>query len=329
MNIPNSLPASEMDNDDNMGVADLWAVIRRQRRMILVVVGAVTVVAALVAWILPNQYTATTKIQPGSPQMLAAVKGSTISAEIATALNLQQVFDQPDEKATLKALRRMITISVDKNENLLQIDVTYTDPELAAQIANEYFPRVVELASARLLTPEASNRRTMEVQLAEVKKVLADLEHGDEQAARKLSEEQLFWIQIIGDLRAEVALTSDIENNKQGVLRLQEYLASLERATGGVRAHGKEANVYRLPFAVQERHQDLAFFRSMSYKLERRIQLLRQQERVGVKQIAPALVPFEHSMPKRPLIVAFAFVAALLASLILALVFDSRSSGLA
>jgi uncharacterized protein involved in exopolysaccharide biosynthesis len=91
----------------------------------------------------------------------------------------------------------------------------------------------------------------------------------------------------------------------------------------------KEAHVYRLPFAVQERHQDLTFYRSMSDKLERRIQLLRQQERIGVKQIAPAMVPFEHGMPKRPLIVAFAFVASLLAALILALVLDRRSSGVA
>lgn len=315
-----------LEAKDEISLVDLWMSIWRYRNAILLVTLMATMAA--VAWTLslPNQYTVVAKIQPGSAQIVAALEASDVPAKIASAFDLRQVLRQPDDRATLRVLKEIVRLSIDKRDGLLNIEVTHVDPDLAVRVANAYHPLVAELISSRLLTQEALARRTLEIQVNKVDKALSDLEQRQSKSPHRFTEQQQFSMQITGDLRAEAALaTGDAQNALQGVLRMQELIANIERLSSRpLPATSAEKSPNVDSYLAQQMYQDLAFYRSLSRKLARQLEMAKEQEKMAIRLLAPAQAPLEKSKPARAQMVLMAFVFTLFVAMVLALVADYR-----
>lgn len=309
---------------DEIALVELWMSIWRYRRVIVLVTVTATLVAGAWTWSLPNQYTVVAKIQPGSAQLIAALEASDVHARIASAFDLRQVLGELDDRSTLRTMKEVVAFSVDKRDGLLNVAVTLPDPELAARVANAYFPLVSELVAARLLTQEALARKGLEIQAVKVNDALSALEERYSSVGYQFTAQQQFSMQITGDLRAEAALaTGDSQNALPAVLRMQELIANIERISvrpSSPASVGKAASVDR--YLAQQMYQDLAFYRSLGSKLLRQADMAREHERLAIRLIAPAQVSLEKSKPARFQRIALTFLVTLFVAMLSALVAD-------
>jgi uncharacterized protein involved in exopolysaccharide biosynthesis len=238
-------PAATRDSDgveDSVDLFDLLIVLGRRKRLVLGLPVAAAIFAVVVSFLLPTQYTATTRLLPpqrsqsgaamllnqlgsalGGIGSLAAGAGLKNPDELyvgmlqsrSVADNLVQRFDlgriyndrYPSE--TRKDLRKRTDITSGRS-GIITLEYTDRDPKRAADIANAYIEELTKLTQT-LAVSEASQRRLFfERQLAQEKNRLADaevaLKRTQEQTGLiKLDEQSKALIEAIGKLRAQVA----------------------------------------------------------------------------------------------------------------------------
>lgn len=196
---------------DEIVLSDLIRTVIAAKRKIGVVALAAGAAAAIVAFLIPVQYTAETVIlTPQQPQSslstmaqmagigagggLSAIgllsgfgfhnptdlyvgilQSRTITDALIKRFDLKRVYGSRDLYAARKRLVRRTSIRAGKN-TLIHIRVDDRNPERAAQLAQAYVEELAKQNSTVALTEASQRRMFFEAQLAKEKDVLADAE---------------------------------------------------------------------------------------------------------------------------------------------------------
>jgi tyrosine-protein kinase Etk/Wzc len=201
---------------------DFLIVLARHKRFILRFTLGAAIVAAVIAWLLPNQYTATAIVLPpaqssiGSSLMsqlgssaLASYAGAslgikspgdmyvalfhsrTVEDAVIQRFGLMARYRKKTMYDTRQKFERLSTAVLGAKDGLIRISVEDRDPRMAADIANGYVDEFRKL-SANLAVTEASQRRLFfQQQLLESKEKLTAAEE-----AMKSTEQSTGVLQI-------------------------------------------------------------------------------------------------------------------------------------
>ncbi len=195
-------------DDDEINLFDLLIVLAKHKLMVLgfpLVAGVWSIISSLM---LPNIYTATTKILPpqqaqsGAASMLAQLGGLAGAAgglagiknpsdlyigmmkSRTVADNIIQRFDLlkiPGETATklpsgARAELAGVTVIAAGKDGIINIDVDDKDPKRAADLANAYVEELMKLTQVLAVTEASQRRLFFERQLGQAKESLAKAE---------------------------------------------------------------------------------------------------------------------------------------------------------
>lgn len=199
-----------LDCQRRVSLLDLLALLTRRRGTLLLGTAACTLCAVLIAFLLPNRYTASTVIIPpqkdnsmaaallsqassglgmlGSlaqstlglknpnDMQVALIQSRTVEDDLVHSFNLRRVYRDKYESEARKDLENHTEIDSGLKDGLIHISVTDANPARAAQMANAYV-RDYKNLSAGLAVSEASQRRLFfEQELAKESDKLADAE---------------------------------------------------------------------------------------------------------------------------------------------------------
>jgi tyrosine-protein kinase Etk/Wzc len=267
---------------EETSVLELLVPLLEERKLIGRWVAAGFLCACMVAFILPVQYTGTTKIMPpqqaqstasamlGQLSALAGLAGKDIglknpsdmyigilkSRSIADSLiqqfNLQKYYREHDLPATRKDLERYSDFDSGK-DGLITIRFEARDPKLAADIANAYVTQLYQ-ANQRLAISEAGQRRIFfQNELEAEKNALADAE-----VELKKTQESTGLIQLGSQADAII----------RSVAQMRAQLAGKEVELQSMMAYATADN----PQVIRTK-QEIAAMRTQLSKLEQDNQL--------------------------------------------------------
>jgi len=254
-NASESAPGSA--GPEEPGIVDLLVALGRHRRAIALWPLAAAAVAAAVSLVLPQWYTATTRILP--PQqgqstaaaMLSQLGGGigglaggalgiknptdlyvgmlrsdTVADALVARFDLKKVYGQELLVDARKALREHARFAGDK-AGIITIEVEARDPRLAADLANGCVEELHRLTSTLAVTEAAQRRVFFERQLQQTKDKLADAEVKLRQAM-----EQGGLVSVDAQGRAAV----------ETVARLRAQVSVKEVQIGAMRAYATPSN---------------------------------------------------------------------------------------
>lgn len=228
--------------EDASNFLELATALARRKWFLLKLTLAATAIGAIVAFLLPNRYTAETKILPpqqqaqssasallgslggGSLGSLASAAGVNIknpndlyvgmlkTRSIADALirrfDLQKIYRAKDMTAARNKLAGETDIVVGK-DGMISVSVEDTDKKRAAAMANAYVEELRNLTKGLALTEASQRRLFYEEQLKQSKDDLADAEVALKQAQQKsgmiaLGEQEKTMIESFAALKAHI-----------------------------------------------------------------------------------------------------------------------------
>jgi uncharacterized protein involved in exopolysaccharide biosynthesis len=247
-------------SDPNLRQAlDLLIVLSRRKRMILRTTLAAGAVATIVSLLLPNRYTATTKIlPPQQSQSLAAsmigqlgalgpmaamaqkdlglknpndlyvgmLHSRTAEDGLIVRFDLSHVYRDKRMSDARKDLENATAIMVGK-DGFISISVEDKDPIRAPQIANAYVDQLRQLTQNLAVTEAGQRRLFFERQLEIAKNHLADAEQG-----LKETEQKTGLIQLDGQAKAII----------EAVVKLRALIAAKEVELHAMRLFSTEQN---------------------------------------------------------------------------------------
>jgi uncharacterized protein involved in exopolysaccharide biosynthesis len=226
-----------MTNETNNGRADfleLLLVLAREKRLIVLVTLGVTILAAIIVFLVPKSYTATATILPPqqnqsvlssmlgqmagaqaldlrdlglknpSDVFVAMLKSRTVEDALVNRFDLRKVYNVKRYEDARKRLGRRSEIDPEK-EGLISIQVTDRDPKRAADIANAWVDELRAL-NLNLAFSEAAQRRAFfEQKLANERAELTSAE-----AALKQLEQKTGLIQPDAQTRALIGAVAEV-----------------------------------------------------------------------------------------------------------------------
>jgi tyrosine-protein kinase Etk/Wzc len=235
--------------EDEIDLLDLLIALARRKRLIAGATVGGAVLAAVISFLIPNRYTATTKVLP--PQQaqssaamlmtqlagsglgpLAAVAGKdlglknpndiyigmlksrTVEDALIAQFALSGVYREKKISDTRKELEKASDI-VSSKEGLIEISVEDKSPQRAAALANSYVEQLRKLTQ-HLAVSEASQRRLFfEQQVEQAKSDLGTAELALKNTEQKtgmihLDAQARAVIEAVGTLRAQIA-ASEVE----------------------------------------------------------------------------------------------------------------------
>jgi tyrosine-protein kinase Etk/Wzc len=258
-------PAQRRVSSTNQGqpgearVLDLLIVLSRRKRLILRTTVATATVAAIVALLLPNRYTATaTILPPQQNQSLASamigqlgalgpmaamaqkdlglrspndlyvgmLHSRTVEDDLIRRFGLLGVYRERKMSDARRALEGASTIAIGK-EGFVTISVEDKDRDRAPQLANAYVEELRQLTQELAVTEAGQRRLFFERQLELAKNNLADAEQ-----ALKETELKTGLIQLDGQAKAII----------DSVVRLRALIAAKEVELRGMRLFSTEQN---------------------------------------------------------------------------------------
>jgi tyrosine-protein kinase Etk/Wzc len=231
-------------------------VIAKYKKLIFGLPFAAAVIAALYSMVLPNVYTASTKILPPQHSQSAAagmlaqlggiggiagsalgiksqndlyigmLKSRTIADGVIERFDLNSAFGQKRQSSTRITLEGMTRITANKN-GIILIDVEDKDPKRAALLANGYVDELYKLTNVLAVTEASQRRLFFERQLERAKDNLATAE-----TAARHSLETGGLVQVEGQGRAMIEATA----------RLRGQITVKEVQIGSMRAFATDRN---------------------------------------------------------------------------------------
>lgn len=232
---PKPLDHPQSQANQGFSLLDLLIVLARRKRFILGFTLGVAVLTAIIAFLVPNQYTAETVVLPPSQNsslagaVMTQLGGGALASMAGASLGIKNPGDmyvslfrtRTVEDAVIRRFGLMArykdkrltdarrdfevhaTVSLGMKDGLIRIDVHDRDPKLAADIANGYVDEFRKL-SANLAITEASQRRLFfQQQLNEAKDNLAGAEE-----AMKRTEQSTGVLQIDSQARSLIEAAS-------------------------------------------------------------------------------------------------------------------------
>ena len=191
--------------DDEINLIDLLIVIAKHKQRIVLLTFAAALLAIGISLLLPNSYTATTKILPPQQSQssasamlaqlgglagmaggslgiknpadlyVALLKSRTLMEKIVKSFDLQKVYDQETLTGTLKQLETSMTVSPGK-DGVITVEIEDKDPQVAAKMANAFIVELNALMQTYALTDASQTRAFFEQQLLQAKNKLTDAE---------------------------------------------------------------------------------------------------------------------------------------------------------
>lgn len=228
------VPGSEIN------LLDYLLVIARNLKMIVGVCAATFILTCVVTLLLPNIYTATSRILPppqevggltsmlggmggivstlagvelGSPSAdlyVGMLKSRSVADAVIDRLHLMDVYECKKRAAAYEALERNTRIVVGKKDGIVSVSVDDKDPARAAAIANAYVDELKRLNVMLSSTSVGRERTFLSERLAVARQELGQAEERlrDFQSTHKairLDEQATAVIEAIARLRAELA----------------------------------------------------------------------------------------------------------------------------
>lgn len=240
-------------------VLDWLIVLSRRKRIILRTTLAAAVLATIVAFVVPNRYTATAKIlPPQQSQSLAAsmigqlgalgpmaamaqkdlglknpsdlyvgmLRSRTVADALIRRFDLLRVYREKKMSGARKDLENASGIVVGK-EGFVSISVEDKDRSRAPQVANAYVEELRKLTQDLAVTEAGQRRIFFERQLELAKNNLADAEQ-----ALKATEQKTGLIQLDGQAKAII----------ESVVKLRAAIAAKEVQLHAMRLFSTEQN---------------------------------------------------------------------------------------
>jgi tyrosine-protein kinase Etk/Wzc len=234
-------PKDDTTESNDIDVLDVFLVLARGRRTILVITAACMFLAALVACLMRPSFTASATILPPQQQQqsilasmggqagpLAALGGGAASifknpADLYVGiLESRTIADQLIETFKLKSVYKAKTLEDARTklagnstieaakDGLISITVTDHDPKRASELANAYIDALHQLNSTLAITEAAQRRVFFDQELANEKDALAKAEEDLKATQQKtgliqLSGQSQEIIQNIAQTRAEIS----------------------------------------------------------------------------------------------------------------------------
>jgi tyrosine-protein kinase Etk/Wzc len=186
---------------------DLLIVLARHKRFILLFTLGAAVIAAVIALLIPNRYTATTIVLPpaqssASSSMLSQLGFSPLASFAGASLGIKNpgemyvalLHSRTVEDAMIQrfglmaryrkktmydtrlALEQRSAATLGSRDGLIRISVEDRDPKLAAEIANAYVDEFRKLSASLAMTEAAQRRLFFQQQLLDAKEKLAAAE---------------------------------------------------------------------------------------------------------------------------------------------------------
>ena len=231
-----------MANETNNGHADLLElllVLAREKKLIVLGTLVVTVVAAIIVFIVPKSYTATATILPPqqnqsvlsammgqmagaqaldlrdlglknpSDVFVAMLKSRTVEDALVNRFDLRKVYNVKRYQDARKKLEKRSEIDPEK-EGLISIQVTDHDPKRAADMANAWVDELRALNLNLALTEAAQRRVFFEQKLAAERASLTDAEVALSQLEQKTGliqpeAQTRALIGAVAEVRAQIA----------------------------------------------------------------------------------------------------------------------------
>jgi len=365
--------------EDEINLLDYWRVIRKRWKLIAVIFFAAVVAAAAVSLLMTPIYQAKTTLMPvessgsqmsatlrslgsipfvggmvpglagaSGAKLVAVLKSRTVAEDVIKTLDLIRVlFEEPqDEPPTLQDAVRVLsegmTEITDDKEGLIGIAVEYKDPEIAADIANQYTVALQRFLSENTLSMAKRNRIFIENQLQKVK---AELQAAEEAMKRFQTEKKIVAmdaqteasIKALAELKAQVTakevelgvLKQFATPTNPDVIRMEDQLRELRKQLAMLETKGANPEADAFPSLSVAPELGLQYIRLKRDALTQQtvFELLTQQyemakieeakEDIAFQIIDTAIPPEKRIKPKRTLIVMLAGVVSLFAGIFL------------
>lgn len=253
------------DGDEQFSLLNLLITLAERKKLIIGFPFVVAIVAAVITLLIPNVYTATTRILPPQSQssataMLAQQLGGlagfaggiagiknpndlyvgmlrsrSVADNLIQRFDLNKLYKQELQSDTRGRLEKNTVIASGK-DGIISIQVDDSDPKRAADIANAYADELSKLTKVLAVTEASMRRLFFEKQLADAKQNLI----AAEMAARQALESGGI-VQVEGQGRALAEMTA----------RLRSQIAVKEVQVGAMRTYAADRNP-ELRVAVQE-----------------------------------------------------------------------------
>jgi len=251
------LPDSQStEHDDEISLLDLLIVLAKHKKMILSLPCVVALLSVGYSLLLPNIYTATTKILPpqqsqsGASTMLAQLgglaglagsvagirspndlyigmlKSRTVADNLIQRFGLMQDHEAKYPSQVRQALEGVTAITTGK-DGIITIEVDDKDPKRAADLANAYVDELLKLTQVLAVTDAAQRRLFFERQLEQARDNLTKAEVAARQALEKGG-----LVQVEGQGRALVENTA----------RLRGQITVKEVQIGAMRTYAADRN---------------------------------------------------------------------------------------
>ncbi|HVJ04867.1 MAG TPA: Wzz/FepE/Etk N-terminal domain-containing protein, partial [Candidatus Saccharimonadales bacterium] len=267
---------------DEISLLELFAIIMKRKGLIVRTTVAAAFIAAVISFIIPNRYTATTSLLPpqqpqslasalasqmgGAGGMLGAVAGGNLGLKnpndiyigmlksrvvndaMIKRFDLKTVYRDKDTSDARKDLQSATDIQNAK-EGFITVSVEDKDRKRAADMANAYVEELRKLTSSLAITEAGQRRLFFEQQLRKAKDDLAN---------------------------AEVALKET--QQKTGLIQLDNQAKAIIESVAAIRAQiaTKEVQLQAMQYSATEQNPDvltlreeLAGLRAQSAKLEK------------------------------------------------------------
>ena len=244
-------------DDDEINLFDLLIVLAKHKLMVLGFPLVAGVLAVIVSLLLPNIYTATTKILPpqqgqagGAAAMLAQLgglagaagglagiknpsdlyigmmKSRTVADNIIQRFDLTKVYEGKYPSQVRLTFANASNITAGK-DGIISIDVDDQDPKRAADLANAYVEELMKLTQVLAVTEASQRRLFFERQLGQAKESLAKAE-----AAARGAMQSGGLMQVEGQGRTLVETTA----------RLRGQITVKEVQIGAMRSFATDRN---------------------------------------------------------------------------------------
>ena len=363
------------EREDEINLLDYWRVIRRRWKIIALIFLTSVVTAVIVSLCMTPIYQARTTIMPiespggrvsaalrglgslpfvgglvpsiGGGKLVTLLNSRTMAEDVIKALDLIKIlFEEPqDEPPSFQdAVRSLsgITEITDDKKGLISIAVEYKDPEIAADIANQYTIELQRFLNENALSMAKRNRIFIENQLKNVKGELREAEEALKgfQTKKKIvaiDAQTDAAIQALAELKTQI-MAKEVElgvikqfatPSNPDVLGIRDELRELKKQLAMLESKGSNPEADAIPSLSEAPTLGLQYVRLKRKAVthQKVFELLTQQyemakideakEDITFQVIDRAIPPEKRIKPKRRLNVMLAGVVSLFAGIFL------------
>lgn len=301
---------------EETSLLDFLIVLAKHKKVVLGLPLGVAIIAAIVSLLLPNIYTATTKILPPqqgqsnavailgqlgvlgggltqtalglknpSDVFVAMLKSRTVADALIERFELVKIYNRTTLTDTRKDLSRMTKISSGR-DGVVTVEVDDRDPKRSAAIANAYVEELEKLTLSLAVTEASQRRLFFEKQLKQTRDQLAQAEISlrqaiDSKGLAGIDVQSRAILEPSAQLRAQIAL----REVQLGAIRIfaTDQHPDIERLRHEIGSMKRELakleggdGESKLPATSSAGLENLRRFRDMKF-LERLTELLTQQ----------------------------------------------------